>query len=106
MTLPTENGRKRWPSTHTSYEEMPFPKVSRSGLGRLFGTRPTRESGLHPRTSELTSDFREVRGFRLPGAYGDGMVEYWACREGLAIADLSVGRESVTSTDDQATIVL
>jgi aminomethyltransferase len=57
--------------------------------------RSTRESGFHPRTSQLTRDFRNFRGFSLPGTYAPGgaVADYWACRERLAVADLSALRK-------------
>lgn len=51
----------------------------------------TRESGFHPRTSELTRQFTEYRNFWLPHHYDDygAIKEYWACRERAAVMDLS-----------------
>jgi aminomethyltransferase len=51
----------------------------------------TRESAFHPRTSELTKSFVEYRGFWLPHCYDNegAIAEYWACREKLAVMDLS-----------------
>jgi glycine cleavage system T protein (aminomethyltransferase) len=51
----------------------------------------TRETGFHPKTSELTSRFTEYNGYWLPTSYDNhGAVdEYWACRERAAIMDLS-----------------
>ncbi len=51
----------------------------------------TRETAFHPRTSALTRNFVEYRGFWLPTrftAYGP-IEEYYACREGAVIMDLS-----------------
>ena len=51
----------------------------------------TKETGFHPRTSDLTRDFVEYRGYWLPDCFeGEGTIaEYWACRERAAIMDLS-----------------
>jgi aminomethyltransferase len=51
----------------------------------------TRETAFHPKTSALTGNFTEYRGFWLPTRYNNhGAVnEYYACREGVAIMDLS-----------------
>lgn len=51
----------------------------------------TRETPFHPRTSEHTRRFAEYKGFWLPTSYtAHGAVEeYWACREGVAVMDLS-----------------
>jgi aminomethyltransferase len=51
----------------------------------------TRETAFHPRTSQLTRNFIEYRGYWLPSCYtGHGAIEeYYACRERAAVMDLS-----------------
>ncbi len=51
----------------------------------------TQETAFHSRTSALTRDLVEYRGYWLPDCYeGTGTIaEYWACREGAVIMDLS-----------------
>ncbi len=51
----------------------------------------TRELGFHPRTSALTRNFGEYRGFWVPHCFSNGgaIDEYWACREKAVIMDLS-----------------
>lgn len=51
----------------------------------------TRETGFHPRTSALTRNLIEYRGFWLPNCFAKGgpIDEYWACRERAVIMDLS-----------------
>jgi len=51
----------------------------------------TKETAFHPRTSQLTGDLVEYRGYWLPDCYaGEGSIaEYWACRERAVIMDLS-----------------
>ena len=51
----------------------------------------TRETAFHPRSSELTKSFVEYRGYWLPHCFNNegGIAEYWACRERLAVMDLS-----------------
>ncbi len=51
----------------------------------------SKETGFHPRTSELTKSFVEYRGYWLPHCFSneDGISEYWACREHAAVMDLS-----------------
>jgi aminomethyltransferase len=51
----------------------------------------TKETAFHPRTSELTKSFVEYRGYWLPHCFNNegGIAEYWACREKLAMMDLS-----------------
>ncbi|WP_374384709.1 DUF1989 domain-containing protein [Dongia sp.] len=53
--------------------------------------RLTRETGFHHRTSALTRNFTEYRGFWLPSRFNNAgpTAEYWACREGAAVMDLS-----------------
>ncbi|WP_033289339.1 DUF1989 domain-containing protein [Amycolatopsis jejuensis] len=57
--------------------------------------RLTRQSGFHPRTSALTRQLTEYRGFWLPSKFdAHGAVEeYWACREHAAVIDLSALRK-------------
>lgn len=51
----------------------------------------TKETAFAPRTTALTRQFTEYRGYWLPSSYdGHGAVEeYWACRERAAVMDLS-----------------
>jgi aminomethyltransferase len=51
----------------------------------------TRETAFHPRTSAMTRNFVEYRGFWLPTSFaGHGAIEeYHACRERAAVMDLS-----------------
>ena len=53
----------------------------------------TKETAFHPRTSALTGNMVEYRGYWLPdcftGSGGGTISEYWACREKAAIMDLS-----------------
>lgn len=51
----------------------------------------TKQTGFHPRTSALTRHFAEYRGYWLPTSYdGHGAIEeYWACRDRVAVMDLS-----------------
>lgn len=51
----------------------------------------TKETAFHPRTSALTAQFTEYRGYWLPTSYDSygAVEEYWACRERVAVMDLS-----------------
>jgi aminomethyltransferase len=51
----------------------------------------SRETAFHERTSALTRQFVEYRGYWLPSSFdGHGaQEEYWACRERAAVMDLS-----------------
>ena len=65
----------------------------------------TRETAFHPRFSALTRNFAEYRGYWLPSRFNnDGAVEeYWACRENVAVMDLSPLRKfEVTGPDAEA----
>jgi aminomethyltransferase len=55
----------------------------------------TRETAFHPRTSEMTRSFTEYRGYWLANSYTDygAIEEYWACRERVAVIDLSALRK-------------
>ena len=62
----------------------------------------TRESGFHPRTSELTRNFTDYQGFWLANSYTKygAIDEYWATRERAGIIDLSALRKyEVTGPD-------
>ncbi len=54
-------------------------------------TELTKQTAFHPRTSALTRQFTQYRGYWLPTSYdGYGAIEeYWACRERAAVMDLS-----------------
>lgn len=65
----------------------------------------TKQTGFHARTSALTRQFTEYRGYWLPASYdGYGAVEeYWACRERVAVMDLSPLRKfEVVGPDAEA----
>ncbi len=60
-----------------------------------------------PRTSALTRDLVEYRGYWLPDCYpGEGSIaEYWACRERAAIMDLSPLRKWEVLGPDAETLI-
>ncbi len=51
----------------------------------------TKETGFHSKTSSLTRNFTEYNGFWLANSFTNhgAVSEYWACREGVVITDLS-----------------
>ncbi len=51
----------------------------------------TKQTAFHPRTSALTRQFAEYRGYWLPTRFDTHGPhdEYWACRERAAVMDLS-----------------
>jgi aminomethyltransferase len=64
--------------------------------------RLTKETAFHVRTSALTRNFSEFRGYWLPASYTNhgAIDEYWACRERAAVIDLSALRKfEVTGPD-------
>ncbi len=69
----------------------------------------TRETTFHPRTSELTKSFVEYRGYWLPHCFDNegAIAEYWACRERVAIMDISPLRKwEVLGPDAESLIQL
>jgi aminomethyltransferase len=65
----------------------------------------TQETAFHPRTSQLTKSFVEYRGYWLPHCFNNegAIAEYWACREKLALMDLSPLRKwEVLGPDSEA----
>ncbi|MFF4763480.1 DUF1989 domain-containing protein [Streptomyces sp. NPDC001292] len=51
----------------------------------------TKQTGFHPRISALTKQLTEYRGYWLPSSFDNhgALEEYWACRERVAVMDLS-----------------
>jgi glycine cleavage system T protein (aminomethyltransferase) len=65
----------------------------------------TRETAFHPRFSALTRNYAEYRGFWLPTRFNNtnAIDEYWACRERVAVMDLSPLRKfEITGPDAEA----
>ncbi len=51
----------------------------------------TKETGFHNKTSQLTRNFTEYNGYWLANNFTNYgcTAEYWACREGVVVTDLS-----------------
>jgi aminomethyltransferase len=67
----------------------------------------TKETGFHPRWSQLTRNVDEYRGYWLPLRFTNegAIAEYWACREKAAVMDLSPLRKwEVLGPDAEALI--
>ncbi|MES2970070.1 MAG: DUF1989 domain-containing protein [Pseudomonadota bacterium] len=65
----------------------------------------TKETAFHPRTSALTRNVVEYKGYWLPQVYSSNgaIEEYWACREKAVVLDLSPLRKfEVTGPDAEA----
>lgn len=67
----------------------------------------TRETAFHPRTCTLTKSFVEYRGYWLPHCFDNegAIAEYWACRERLAVMDLSPLRKWEVLGPDAETLM-
>ena len=64
----------------------------------------SKETAFHSRTSALTRNMVEYKGYWLPQAYREGPIaEYWACREKAVVIDLSPLRKwEITGPDSEA----
>lgn len=94
--MPTDIQVRVYPAKNT------FKKATAFRMTADAEPELTRESGFHPRTSQLTRNFTEYQGFWLANSYtNQGAVdEYWACREQAAMIDLSPLRKyEVTGPD-------
>jgi aminomethyltransferase len=67
----------------------------------------TQETAFHSRTSKLTKSFVEYRGYWLPHCFNNegAIAEYWACRERLAVMDLSPLRKWEVLGPDAETLM-
>ncbi len=67
----------------------------------------TRETAFHAREAELTKSFVEYRGYWLPHCFNNegAIAEYWACRERLAVMDLSPLRKWEVLGPDAETLM-
>ncbi|MGA2011770.1 MAG: DUF1989 domain-containing protein [Solirubrobacteraceae bacterium] len=67
----------------------------------------TRETAFHARTSALTKSFVEYRGYWLPHCFDNegAIAEYWACRERVAVMDLSPLRKWEVLGPDAETLI-
>jgi aminomethyltransferase len=67
----------------------------------------TRESAFHSRTGALTESFVEYRGYWLPHCFNNegAIAEYWACRERVAVMDLSPLRKWEVLGPDAETLM-
>src|SRR5436305_2816876 len=67
----------------------------------------TKQTAFHDRTSALTKSFVEYRGYWLPHCFNNegAIAEYWACREKLAVMDLSPLRKWEVLGPDAETLM-
>lgn len=69
----------------------------------------TQETAFHTKTSELTRNFVEYRGYWLPACFAnyEPTAEYWACRKKAVVMDLSPLRKfEVMGPDAEALLQL
>ncbi len=84
-----------WQLTEIQVRVYPKTATFKRAIGyRMTADAPlqmTKETGFHPRTSELTRTFGEYRGYWVPHRFTKAgpIEEYWACREKVVIMDLS-----------------
>ena len=84
-----------WTPTDIHVRTYPAESIFKKAVAyRMTPDAPvqlTKETGFHPRTSALTRQFVEYRGYWLPTPFNNhGAVdEYWACRERAVVMDLS-----------------
>lgn len=107
---PTDIHVRVYPGKGHAYPERNvFSKAVAFRMTPDADPRLTRETGFHPRTSQLTRQFAEYNGFWLPtGFTGQGAIEeYWACREKAVAIDLSPLRKfEVLGPDAEALLNL
>ena len=78
-----------------------YPKTNMFSKSVAYRTTPdaeprlTRETAFHPRTSLLTRNFIDYRGYWLPRSFvrHGTIAEYYACRESAVVVDLSALRK-------------
>ena len=84
--------------------EHSFTKATAFRMTADADKQMTRETGFHSRTSEHTRNFTEYAGYWLANSYTrhGALDEYWACREGVAVIDLSPLRKYEVTGPDAA----
>jgi aminomethyltransferase len=67
----------------------------------------TQETAFHRKTSQLTKSFVEYRGYWLPHCFNNegAIAEYWACREKVALIDLTPLRKWEVLGPDAETLM-
>jgi len=82
---PTDIHMRVYPDTNTFTKAMAY-RMTTDAEKQL-----TKETGFHSRTLEHTRNFTEYAGYWLANSYTryGAIDEYWACREGAVVIDLS-----------------
>ena len=83
--IPTDIHVRVYPAENT------FKKATAFRMSTDVEPEMTKETGFHSRTSELTRNFTDYAGYWLANSYTNHgtLDEYWACREKVAVIDLS-----------------
>ena len=86
---PTDIHMRIYPDTNTFTKAMAY-RMTTDAEKQL-----TKETGFHPRTLQHTRNFTEYAGYWLANSYTKhgAIDEYWACREGAVVIDLSALRK-------------
>ncbi|MDO6461554.1 DUF1989 domain-containing protein [Granulosicoccaceae sp. 1_MG-2023] len=84
-----------------------FPRALAWRLTPEEPPRMTQETAFHPRTSALSAEFSEYRGYWVADQYRDygELAEYYACRERVAMIDLSPLRKFEVLGPDAETLL-
>jgi aminomethyltransferase len=93
---PTDIHLRIYPGTNS------FNKATAFRMTTDADKEMTKETGFHSRTSKHTRNFTEYAGYWLANSYTrhGALDEYWACREGAVVIDLSALRKyEVTGPD-------
>ncbi|MEM7562173.1 MAG: DUF1989 domain-containing protein [Pseudomonadota bacterium] len=93
---PTDIHMRVYPGNHS------FNRATAFRMTADADSQMTKETGFHSRTSEHTRNFTEYAGYWLANSYTKygAIDEYWACREGAVVIDLSPLRKyEVTGPD-------
>ncbi len=82
---PTDIHVRVYPEKNIFKRSIAFRKTTDAG------PEMTKETGFHPRTSELTRNFVEYNGFWLANSFNNlgATKEYWRAREDVIMTDLS-----------------
>tara|TARA_Y100001970_G_scaffold291198_1_gene427470 strand:- start:2054 stop:4405 length:2352 start_codon:yes stop_codon:yes gene_type:complete len=86
-------------------EKNNFTKAITARMTPDSEAKLTQETGFHKKTSELTRNYTEYRGYWLPTCYRNNgpIEEYFACREKAIITDLSPLRKfEILGPDSEA----
>ncbi|MGI9311101.1 MAG: DUF1989 domain-containing protein [bacterium] len=98
---PTDIHVRLYPRGARFKRALAFRKTAHSEI------QMTKETGFHSRTSTLTRDFTEYSGYWLANSFANlgDIAEYWACREGVVVTDLSPLRKAEVTGPDAERLV-